>query len=230
MTEVVTLGRTVIYSLVDPRSGQTRYVGKTARGMLARLISHKHAAKRGQLPVNRWVMKLIRETGSGPIFNWIESVPDGADWAARERFWIAEMRKRGADLLNLTEGGEGLAGHVFSQEHRAKISSGLRKGEMFTCACGCEFWRKPGEIAKGNARFCSKACYQKSQIGISKPMPPAATERGVQAAAAKKLAQDDCKRGHPLSGENLFITSNGARGCKECRKEHNHAYLARIKG
>ena len=159
MSEVVTLGRTVIYSLVDPRSGQTRYVGKTARGMLARLISHKHAAKRGQLPVNRWVMKLIRETGSGPIFNWIESVPDGADWAEREMFWIAEMRRRGADLLNLTNGGEGCSGIVFSEERNKKVADKLRRGSHFACIhCGTEFWRKPSAIARGHNKFCGHLC------------------------------------------------------------------------
>jgi 5-methylcytosine-specific restriction endonuclease McrA len=47
------------------------------------------------------------------------------------------------------------------------------------------------------------------------------------AAAKKRSEQTHCKRGHQLSGDNLFITSLGARGCRECRKIHKHAYISK---
>jgi len=219
---------TYIYSLVDPRDGAHRYVGKTSYPMRVRLAAHKYAAKRGNLPVNRWARK-VANINFGPVINWLETVDAGDDWAAREKFWIAEFRRRGAKLLNLTDGGEGLTGHVFTEEHRGKISAGLRRGKLLQCACGSEFWRKPSDIAKGNARFCSKPCYQKSLKGVSKPMPTNATIRGVDAAASKRTARTHCLRGHPLSGENLFINSSGSRGCKECRRGHKRAYLAKLK-
>lgn len=50
----------------------------------------------------------------------------------------------------------------------------------------------------------------------------------VAAAAAEKSARTHCKRGHPLSGDNLFTTSQGSRGCKECRKIHKATYLGKI--
>ena len=50
----------------------------------------------------------------------------------------------------------------------------------------------------------------------------------VPAAAAKRAAMSDCKRGHPLNGENVFKTSNGARGCKECRRLHKLTDRAKI--
>jgi hypothetical protein len=37
-------------------------------------------------------------------------------------------------------------------------------------------------------------------------------------AAAKKRAQTECKRGHLLSGANLYVQPDGKRVCKECRK------------
>lgn len=49
----------------------------------------------------------------------------------------------------------------------------------------------------------------------------------IAAAAAEKRARTSCKRGHPLSGANLFITSQGSRGCKECRKIHKARYLGK---
>jgi len=51
----------------------------------------------------------------------------------------------------------------------------------------------------------------------------------IASAAAKKTARVDCKRGHPLHGENVFITSQGSRGCKECRKIYKATYLEKQK-
>lgn len=39
---------------------------------------------------------------------------------------------------------------------------------------------------------------------------------GLSATNARKTT---CKRGHPLSGENLRINVHGARECKECQRE-----------
>lgn len=40
--------------------------------------------------------------------------------------------------------------------------------------------------------------------------------RGV-GFAAKRAAQTDCKDGHPLSGDNLYVAKNGTRQCRKCR-------------
>jgi hypothetical protein len=97
---------------------------------------------------------------------WLEVVPAGEDWAARERYWSGRLREEGCDLLNLTDGGEGLPGLKMSAEHAAKIAAGLRTGETLSCeTCGRTFWRKRNEIAKGHARFCSRLCSNARHIG-----------------------------------------------------------------
>lgn len=60
--------------------------------------------------------------------------------------------------------------------------------------------------------------------------PASTCDRGVAAAAEAKRAATHCKRGHELSGQNLFITSGGSRGCKECRKIHKRAYRGKARG
>lgn len=40
----------------------------------------------------------------------------------------------------------------------------------------------------------------------------------IAAASAKRKARTHCKRGHELSGENVYI-KRGSRHCKQCRKE-----------
>lgn len=232
MTEPVRIGDatkdyTAIYALCEWPSWEPRYVGKTAQFMIDRRKSHIRAALRGgQLPVNRWLRKRM---ASGTFaMQLLEHVPAGGDWAARERHWIAKFRADGMRLLNLTDGGEGLAGHKFSEQHRVRIAAALRTGAECSCLqCGATFWRKKNEIAKGKAKYCSRGCYAKAQIGKPKNSP--APTAAIAAAAVARAARTHCKRGHPLSGENLFITSQGSRGCKECRKLHKATYLAGLK-
>jgi hypothetical protein len=47
------------------------------------------------------------------------------------------------------------------------------------------------------------------------------TERGFlyQVFAAKAAVKTHCKRGHPLSGDNLRIDTRGDRCCKTCQRE-----------
>jgi hypothetical protein len=215
-----------IYALCDYPSMEPRYIGKTSVSLGRRLSQHISASNKKRLPVHRWINKRIA-SGRTVVIDLIEVVNNGDDWAAREREWIKRLRENGRSL-NLTDGGEGLSGHVFSEEHRRKISDAIKTGEFITCEqCGNKAWRKPSEIKKGDSRFCSKVCYQKSQIGVSKPVSDMATKKGIKAAAIKRLSMTHCKRGHLLSGENLFITSKGGRGCKECRKVHKAKYRAK---
>lgn len=219
---------TRIYALCEFPSMEIRYVGKTMRSLLQRLKGHMQAAKKPQLPVGRWISKRRCE-GKKICIKLLETVQGDKDWASREKFWILKHKQDGARLLNLTDGGEGLSGHIFSEEHKAKIGSALRTGAYCTCLnCGSIFWRKKNQIAKGDAKYCTRDCYQVSQIGkpkINTVIPLAA----ILAAANARKAMTTCKRGHELSGSNLFLTSIGGRGCKECRKLHKATYLARSK-
>lgn len=37
----------------------------------------------------------------------------------------------------------------------------------------------------------------------------------------------NCRKGHPLSGANLYIRPDGKRGCKECRRANMISFYAR---
>jgi len=161
-----------IYAFFDPETEAVRYVGKTTRYLGQRIADHVRSAKRGKrLPISMWLRgQLMR--GNGICTKLLENVPSGVDWQERERFWIKHFRSSGANLLNLTDGGEGLHGHKFSQTHKDRIAVALRTGSNFKCEqCGNNFWRKPCAIAKGDCRFCSKPCYFEWQRGKPKRMP-----------------------------------------------------------
>ena len=48
-----------------------------------------------------------------------------------------------------------------------------------------------------------------------------------EAPAARHAAKTHCPKGHPYSGPNLRIDTNGARRCRACESERNRARKAR---
>ena len=157
-----------IYALCEPDMS-VRYVGKTVQYLHQRHKAHVRDARAGRRPVNQWLRREIN-AGQGLTIKLIEYAGD--DWREREAYWISKYRADGARSLNLTNGGEGLHGHRFTQEHKDKIAAALRTGECLNCEqCGAAFWRKRCAIAKGDCRFCSRPCYFKWQRGKTKRMP-----------------------------------------------------------
>lgn len=94
---------TVIYALKDPRTDEVRYVGK-ARSLNARMRGHKWDMRNStkQTPKVVWLQSL----SALPIIEVLEIVPAELDWMERERYWIAKYRAAGADLVNVTDGGD----------------------------------------------------------------------------------------------------------------------------
>lgn len=43
---------------------------------------------------------------------------------------------------------------------------------------------------------------------------------------ARKMTQTECDRGHPLSGDNLYMTPNGRRQCRACARLRSRFYQA----
>jgi len=109
-----------IYTLTDPRTLRARYVGVTHKGEVIRYGQHLKAAKKGRTRACNWIRSLVR-LGEKPIYLAIE-YGQGAGWQDRERFWIATHRKF-CDLVNGTDGGDGIPGYVHTTEVRARMSA-----------------------------------------------------------------------------------------------------------
>ncbi len=110
---------TFVYCLIDPRNGEIRYVGK-ADDPEARL--RDHLKDRRDFHRVRWIKSLVDE-GIKPVLILLEQCSKQI-WQERERYWIAFLRENGADLVNTTDGGEGITRH--SPEVLAKISAAAK--------------------------------------------------------------------------------------------------------
>lgn len=107
-----------IYGLSDPRNDQLRYVGATIN-LQERYYGHINDKRRTR-KVN-WI-KSLKKNNLKPEMFVIEEVDDSV-WEESERFWIAYFRYIGADLTNLTDGGDK---PTLTKEQREKLSAQLR--------------------------------------------------------------------------------------------------------
>ena len=97
-----------IYGLIDPRSGELRYIGK-ATDVPRRISTHYTEARKGNvLHSRRWLAGLLVQ-GLKADVEILEHVEDNEKANEAERFWIASMRLAGANLTNRTCGGDGQA-------------------------------------------------------------------------------------------------------------------------
>jgi len=92
-----------IYGLIDPKTKELRYVGKTVEPLTERLRRHKYCTATGR-SVN-WI-KSLKVIGLEPEIFLIERVSKES-WVEKETFWIEYFRFIGSNLANLQPGGEG---------------------------------------------------------------------------------------------------------------------------
>lgn len=103
----------------DPH--EVRYVGKTSKGAHERLKTHKTVSRgsTAHLPVSMW----IRKHGEDNIQTQVlQSASTEGELSGMEEQWIIKLGTlKGLRGLNLTSGGEGVSGYVFSDEVKARF-------------------------------------------------------------------------------------------------------------
>jgi len=107
-----------VYTLTDPRNGMPFYVGK---GVGRRCHFHAWEAKNSDKPTYKLnKIRKIQSLGLDIVVRKVEENVSHEQAKELECFLIAEMREFGIDLTNATDGGDGRAGYVVSQETIAK--------------------------------------------------------------------------------------------------------------
>lgn len=111
----------VVYGLVDPESGQLRYIGKSCCG-LKRARSHAYPSylNRDRSHCGNWIRSLSRRGLRYGIVT-IQTHETQGLLSQAEAFWISYFRSMGCQLTNITDGGEGCAGRVVSESTREKM-------------------------------------------------------------------------------------------------------------
>ena len=109
-----------IYVLRDPRTLKIRYVGKTVKKLESRLALHIWRSNRTtRSKCCAWIRQLTK-LGLRPIIEQID-LSGVENWVEKEKFWIAHYRALTTDLLNSTDGGEGVHGYKHSPERLQKM-------------------------------------------------------------------------------------------------------------
>ncbi len=120
-----------IYGLLDPRTNEVRYIGKSSTGMKRPRLHGKPSCLAKETTYKaRWIRSL-RAAGFDYKIELLEIVATRAELNDAERYWIREAKAHGWRLTNLTDGGDGLSGATFSNEHRSRISA-ANKGRKLT--------------------------------------------------------------------------------------------------
>jgi len=112
--------------LIDYHYNDWYYVGKTSSTISSRFNSHTYACRKNKTKHHKTWNKSISE-GNQPEIVILEEVNEN-ELNDLEQWYISYFKSIGVKLTNLTLGGDGLQGHIFSNEHKLKISQN-RKGK-----------------------------------------------------------------------------------------------------
>lgn len=127
-----------IYVLRDPETNRVRYVGWTVN--ISRRFNG-HLQDNGKTHKSRWVATL-KEKNLVPIIEVIQDVRNEDDWREVERKWIAYYRGVGENLVNGTDGGDGVLGARWKYtEEQCRSRSARMRGNKN--GHGCKGHKKP---------------------------------------------------------------------------------------
>ena len=117
-----------IYMLIDPKSNQVRYVGKTTN-INRRLRRHINERFLHDSYKDRWIRKLI-DNNILPEIEVVDEV-EKSNWGYWEKFYISYFNYLGCELTNGTSGGDeppSTKGRYHTMESRLKMSK-TKKGK-----------------------------------------------------------------------------------------------------
>lgn len=118
-----------IYALINPKTGEVRYIGKTIQTLERRLTNHisDGRKKRYKNYTVNWINSLINQNLLPEII-LIDEINFEENWEWLEQYWISQFKTWGFNLTNLTEGGDGNKNQKFSKESQIKKANTIKEG------------------------------------------------------------------------------------------------------
>lgn len=151
--------KTYIYILRCPETGNVRYVGKS-NNPKKRYHEHlRYEDRTASTHKKNWIKKLL-DSGLAPKLEIIDKV-DNNEWKFWEKYYIKYYKNKGCNLVNCTEGGDGMCGrgNVTSfKKGNVPWNKGTRRKKR-CIICGNFFEVSPS----GNKKYkcCSMKCSSK---------------------------------------------------------------------
>ncbi len=124
---------------------------------------HGYVGKSTELEIRtnaHWVNRYLEKNYKNHWLRTLSSPPEcrvlencSRDWAKRETYWIARMKREGWTLTNLTKGGEGAPGLVMPEEQKERIRASMmgRPSPMKGRKHSKETRRRMSAAHKGNS-------------------------------------------------------------------------------
>ena len=110
---------TFIYALCDPDTQEIRYIGK-ANSIRRRYSDHINECKTNRKSHKISWIKSLLVMNKKPLMKVLDEVPQD-DWKLWEVHYIYLYKSKGANLTNLTEGGQG-NGYKHTEESKQRMS------------------------------------------------------------------------------------------------------------
>lgn len=215
-----------VYTLSDPRTGHVRYVGFTSVSLALRLRRHLDDSNPSRR--RNWI-KSLRTAGVRPHIELLEEYDDSESAFDAEREWISMARHLGCDLVNMTDGGEGVLN--CSAETRAKMRAaklGTKRSEEAKRKTSESLKRIGHRPAPGvRPTFGKEFSDKMRQIALTSPnhKVPKGWNKGMRGVVkmseetkAKHRARAAKYKGVPRSEETKAKVSEGLRRAWARRK------------
>jgi hypothetical protein len=204
-----------VYLLRDPRDDTPRYVGITKHSLKKRLSRHISVENRETDHRSNWIRQLI-SLGLSPVIELLEVVED-SQRIDSEQAWILGFRQIGANLVNSTDGGEGIINP--SQETRIKLRN-KRLGRH--CSEGTKMKLR---LARSSQVFTPEM-WERHSLSHAKL-------RGVKRPLSVGIKISSAKMGHTVSEESrnkMRLAKLGKKATEETKQKMRATWIARRQG
>lgn len=228
-------GTGVIYAIVNTVSGGF-YIGSTI-DPAARRYAHFYSLGKG----NRKLRAAVKKYGA-EAFQWVAvaEVP-GPDLRATEGRLLQRLVGH-PKCYNISLEAWPTRWEVNTSEARAKISDGVRAylarrtppAPITHCKRGHEYTPENTLYRKKGGRACRtcQAWHNREYRARVKPWRSpelkakreAWRQRRKSDRAQHKPAVQHCRNGHPRTEENIYVSPDGVRNCRLCRRRNNYKY------
>lgn len=196
---------TKIYGLLDPESGDLRYIGKTVKTLRQRLRGHLFDSKKKSNHRERWVNSLLSR-GLEPIIEEFDAV--AGDGSAEEVACIGVAKALGCRLTNGTAGGDGATGRALSPETKRKIGDANKK--QVGAKRSAQMKARLSDALKGNTRCTGRALSETHKRRISEALKGIVVGEGTREKhrarmLGTKQSPESIKRNRATNKANHFF-------------------------